>query len=170
MKISKEMIKQAKKNFTHRSSDSFKELPFYKDLMKQINNEYSNDEIEALQWILQELGRNVEYETIKNRLSIDYKIDIDLTKDERRNNIQIRVFKILYLLLNDGTHKYMGHQLCSNGGYKLIPFYMKKKDTIKEIYKAFDKIANEFNIINRNEAIAKIQRLTKCSKKELESD
>ncbi|MCQ4924999.1 hypothetical protein NE686_18000 [Tissierella carlieri] len=169
MHITEEMIEEANKSEI-KCSSAFENLSFYKDLMNAIDKEYSNDEIESLVWILSELGRNVEYVITRDRLSKKYEASIELTRDLRRNNIKISIREINYLLLSDGTHKFINSRFAGRNDFKLIPFYRNDLNTIKEIHKEFDILADNFNITNRIDAIKEIEELTKCKRADLDID
>lgn len=162
MNISKEMILEANEVEIKASSD-FEKLSFYAELMDTIDREYSNDEIESLAWILKELARNVEYNTISNRLLLKHKIIVELTKDNRRNNVYLSVIAISYLPLSNGAHKNISSNILRSTS-KLIPFYKGNLDSIKEIHKEFDILSDAYNIINREEGISTIEELTKCKR------
>jgi hypothetical protein len=141
-----------------RYSDTIKGLSSYESLINDISNNYSNDELEALQYLFEELGRNIQYDILPNKTVKEYRVGIENTKDDRKNNIKLRVYCRKILKLSDKDKWFDTDNLHQET--TIMPFYKNKYETIKPIYEELDEICFKFNITNKDEAENKIEEYT----------
>lgn len=136
-------------NSSKRDSLSFVELPSYKTLINDISNNYSNDEIEALRYLCDELGRNIQYEIMREKSITEYRIRVDFNKWDRKNNIQLDVSCEKYFVTS--KERINTSSLRIRGEFITIPFYKSKYETIEPIYKKLDDICSRYEISNKDE-------------------
>jgi len=153
-----ECILQEIIKMTDNDSDALKELPSYDKLIADISNNYSNEELLALQYLCEELGRNIEYDIIRKKSTKEFRIGIENTKDDRKNNIKIVVYSNTVLNLPN-KKEYLGTDRLNNETV-IIPFHKNKYETIKPIYEELDSICYNYNIANKEEAEFKIEEYT----------
>lgn len=146
-----------------RYSDTINELPSYKSLMNDLFNNYSNDELETLQHLFEELGRNIEHDILQKNAIQEYSVSIENTKNDRKNNIRFRVYcrKILKLSNKD---KLLDVDNVSQESTS-ISFYKNKYETIEPIYQYLDEICSKFGIIDKEEAEKDIEAYTGMKRK-----
>lgn len=145
-----------------RYSDILKELPSYNSFIKNISDNCSNDELEALQYLCEELGRNIQYDILPNKAVKEYSIAIDNTKDDRKNNIKIRVYHSKLLKLSN-------RDVCIESSpirteTTTMPFYKYKYESVEPIYLKIDEICSRYKITNKQEVEDKIAEYTKVKR------
>ena len=158
MDISKEIIKEAIEN-RGRSSSDFEKLPFYNQLLENIDKEHTNDELEALQFIFEELGRNIAYELIPKRQATEYSLYIDNTRMNHKNTIQFRINEYDYLLLGNGEHRGI-HSGVIYEDSLYLEFKKRDKDSVKNVYDEFKRLDDKYHFIRKEEALEKIAEIT----------
>jgi hypothetical protein len=142
----------------NRDSISFEKLLSYKTLINDISNNYSNNEIEALRYLCAELGRNIESKIMKEKSMTEYRVRVDHTKYDRKNNIQFDVSCQQYLELTEKKIYTSSEKI--KGEFISIPFYKNKYETIEPIYKKLDEICLKYEIVNKEEVEKRIEELT----------
>jgi hypothetical protein len=145
-----------------RYSDALKELPSYYNFIKNISDNYSNNELEALQYLCEELGRNIQYDVLPSKSIKEYRIGVENTRDDRKNNIKIRVYYSKMLKLSNRDVCIESSQLRTET--TTIPFYKYKYESVEPIYLKIDEICSRFEIANKEEIEDEIAEYTKVKR------
>ena len=158
MNISKEIIKEAIEN-KDRSSSDFRKLSFYNQLLEDIDKGSTNDELEALQFIFEELGRNIAYELIPKRQLTEYSLYIKNPRMSHKNNIHFQINEHDYLLLGNGEHRGIHSGVIYEDNIYL-EFKKRDNDSVKNVYDEFRRLDDKYHFIRKEEALEKIAEIT----------
>lgn len=137
-------------------------MPSYDNFIKNISDNYSNDELEALQYLCEELGRNIQYDVLPSKATKEYEIGIENTRDDRKNNIKIRVYYSKILKLSNRDVCIESSPLRTET--TTIPFYKYKYESVEPIYLKIDEICSRYKIVNKEEVENKIEEYTKVKR------